>query len=289
MRILAGWLLLWPLCAVASGTASVTIYLAGDSTMAEKLEERRPETGWGEKLPKFFDAGVSVENHARDGLSTRTFIEAGRWKSLIDKVRPGDYVFIQFGHNDGRQAKDSYTPPDDFRRNLAGFVADVRARQATPVLLTPVMRRQFDDRGELQDTHGPYPQIVRKLAAEQSVALIDMHRGSARVLREYGVEESKKLFLFLAPGTNPNYPQGIEDNTHFSPLGAEEMAALTVDALRELLPDLARHLKGKPAETSAMHALRRNSESWEGAEPWWRVLFDMRREAVIGVSPRQAS
>ncbi len=140
MRILAGWLLLWPLCAVASGTASVTIYLAGDSTMAEKLEERRPETGWGEKLPKFFDAGVSVENHARDGLSTRTFIEAGRWKSLIDKVRPGDYVFIQFGHNDGRQAKDSYTPPDDFRRNLAGFVADVRARQATPVLLTPVMR-----------------------------------------------------------------------------------------------------------------------------------------------------
>ena len=220
--------------------------------MAQKPAERRPETGWGEKLPKFFDTGVRIENHARDGRSTRTFIEEDRWKKLLDKVQTGDYVFIQFGHNDERPAKTSYTPPEDFRRNLAGFVVDVRARKATPVLITPVMRRRFDAQGELQDTHGAYPDIVRKLAAEQAVALMDLHRDSARVLREYGAEKSKELFLFLAPGANPNYPRGLEDNSHFSPLGAEEMAALAVDAIRELLPDLARHLK-EPAGKGEQH------------------------------------
>lgn len=229
--------------------APTTIFMAGDSTMAEKLAEKRPETGWGEKLPKFFDEEfVRIDNQARDGRSTRTFISDGRWQALIDKVRPGDYVFIQFGHNDAKIArKDVYTSPDDFRRNLSTFVAEVRAKQGNPVLLTPVMRRSFDASGGLLDTHGAYPDVIRKLAADQSVPLIDLHRDSARVLREYGVVESKKLFLILAPGINPNYPRGIQDNSHFSPLGAEEMAALVVDEIRELLPELAAHLKAKPS------------------------------------------
>lgn len=246
--------ILFALMLLASGTGSAmgvptTIFLAGDSTMAEKLAERRPETGWGEKLPKFFDAAfVRIENQARGGRSTRTFIAEGYWKALIDMVRPGDYVFIQFGHNDSKvEKKDVYTSPDDFRRNLSTFVADVRSRQGKPVLLTPVMRRRFDAGGGLIDTHGVYPDVVRQLAADQSVPLIDLHRDSARVLREYGVVESKKLFLFLAPGVNPNYPQGVQDNSHFSLLGAEEMAALVVDEIRELLPELAVHLKDKPS------------------------------------------
>jgi lysophospholipase L1-like esterase len=128
----------------------------------------------------------------------------------------------------------------------------VRAAKATPVVLTPIMRRSFDDRGKLQDTHGVYPEIARKVAAEQSVALIDMHGDSGRVLREYGVEGSKKLFLILAAGQSTNYPQGVTDNTHFSPLGAEEMAAIAVDEIRSLIPDLAQHLKDKPTKTSQM-------------------------------------
>ena len=230
------------------------IYLAGDSTMAEKTAEVRPETGWGEKLSKFFDdRAVRVENHAKNGCSTRSFIAEGRWTALVDALHAGDYVFIQFGHNDEAvDRKDVYTPPDEYRGNLARFVTDVRAHEATPVLLTPVMRRRFDQRGQLQDTHGAYPDIVRKLAADQAVALIDMHRDSAGVLREYGAEGSKKLFLILPPGANPNYPQGIEDNTHFSPLGAEEMAAIAVDELLELVPELARHVKQKPARTSQL-------------------------------------
>lgn len=245
MRILFAVLALLALAPAALADAPITVYLAGDSTMAEKLPTKRPETGWGEALQQYFDARkVRVENHAQNGRSTRTFISEGRWQAIVAKLKPGDYVFIQFGHNDESKEKtDRYTPPEDFRRNLTNFVADVRAKGATPVLLTPVMRRRFDDGGQFFDTHGEYPDITRAVAAEQKVALIDMHRKSEQVLRRYGPEDSRKLFLQLKAGENPNYPQGVEDNTHFSPLGAEMMAALAVEGIREQKLGLAKYLR----------------------------------------------
>ena len=223
----------------------VTVFLAGDSTLAPKQENKRPETGWGEHLQKHFDeTKVRVDNHAANGRSTKTFISEGRWQALVDKVREGDYVLIQFGHNDQSKEKgERYTPPDDFRANLARFVAEVRAKKATPVLMTPVVRRRFDDQGRFYDSHFDYPDIVRAVAAEQRAALIDMHRMSEKVLVKYGPEESRKLFLQLKAGENPNYPQGVEDNTHFSPLGADIMAALAVDGFREQRLGLVRFLK----------------------------------------------
>ena len=223
----------------------VTVFLAGDSTMAPKLDTKRPETGWGEQLQKHFDEKrVRIDNHAANGRSTKTFISEGRWQALIDKVKEGDYVLMQFGHNDGAKDKvERYTPPEDYRRNFERFVAEVRAKKATPVLLTPVMRRRFDKEGKFYDTHGVYPGLVRSVAAEQRVALIDMHRASEQVLVKYGPDESRKLFLQLKAGENPNYPQGVEDNTHFSPLGADIMAALVVDAFREQKLGLAKLLK----------------------------------------------
>src|ERR687883_1662895 len=226
-------LLLLLLGATAFGKEPITVYLAGDSTMAEKQPDKRPETGWGEMLQKHFDENkVKIENHAQNGRSTKSFIAEGRWQAIVDKLKPGDYVLIQFGHNDESKEKgDRYTPPEDYRKNLVRFVADVREKKAIPVLLTPVMRRRFDKDGVFQDTHGEYPDIVRGVAREQKVALIDMHRKSERVLKQYGPEESRKLFLQLKPGENPNYPQGVEDNTHFSPLGADIMAGLAVDGI----------------------------------------------------------
>ncbi len=213
----------------------VTIFLAGDSTMAGKLPEKRPETGWGEHLAaQFRDGTVVVDNRAKNGRSTRTFIEEQRWQSLIDSVQSGDYVLIQFGHNDQSVEKpDRYTPPVDYARNLERFVDDVRAKDATPVLLTPVARRRFDESGRVLDSHGEYPDLVRTLAARRQVALIDMERRSAAVLQESGVERSKALFLWLAPGSHANYPKGVEDNTHFSPVGAARMAREFAYALRE--------------------------------------------------------
>jgi lysophospholipase L1-like esterase len=222
-------------CATVAAQEPITIHLAGDSTMAQKLPTKRPETGWGEALQKYFPVDkVRVSNHAANGRSTRTFISENRWQTILDQLKPGDYVFIQFGHNDSSKDKvDRYTPPADYRANLLRFVREVRERKATPVLLTPVMRRRFDKQGAFYDTHGEYPDIVRQVAAEQKVALIDMHRKSEKLLVRYGPEASRKLFLQLKPGENANYPQGVDDNTHFSPEGAEEMAVLAVEGIRE--------------------------------------------------------
>ena len=235
---------LFLLSAVAGDTEPITVHLAGDSTMAAKRPERRPETGWGEALQRFFRPDeVRVANHAANGRSTRSFIAEGRWQQLVDSLRAGDYVFIQFGHNDGaRDRPDRYTPPADYRANLVRFVGDVRAKRATPVLFTPVRRRRFDAAGKLYDTHGEYPDVVRAVAAEYGVPLVDMHRSSAEVLQRYGADSSRKLFLQLRPGEHPNYPAGVEDNTHFSPLGAEVMAGLAVAAIRELKLELASYL-----------------------------------------------
>jgi lysophospholipase L1-like esterase len=232
----------------AYGQQPLTIHLAGDSTMAEKLPEKRPETGWGECLQSFFDEKqVLVKNYAKNGRSTRTFISEGLWATLLEQLKAGDYVLIQFGHNDESKEKvDRYTSPEDFRKNLIQFIEDVRAKKAFPVLLTPLMRRRFDADGHLQDTHGEYPGIVRSVAAEYKTPLIDMHRKSQTLLEHYGAEPSRALFLQLKPQENPNYPNGIEDNTHFSPAGAQMVTNLFVEGIREDKLPLASFLKAQP-------------------------------------------
>jgi lysophospholipase L1-like esterase len=210
-----------------SGDA-LRILLAGDSTMAEKEASKRPETGWGEMLQPWFDENeVRVVNHAKNGRSTRTFISEGRWQVLLEQIRPGDYVFIQFGHNDQSKHKvERYTPPDQYQANLRRFVADVRDRQGKPMLFTPVVRRRFDEQGRFYDSHGEYPDLVRAVARETQTPLIDMERSSREALVALGEEPSKQLYLWLEPGQHPNYPAGLQDNTHFTPEGARTMAAL---------------------------------------------------------------
>lgn len=223
----------------------VTIFIAGDSTAAQKLPEKRPETGWGEMLGQHFkDGKIKIDNRAQNGRSTRTFIAENRWQAIVDHLKKGDYVFIQFGHNDESKEKvDRYTPPADYRANLIKFINETRGKNATPVLLTPVMRRKFDKDGNFVDTHGEYPDIVRAVALEYKVALIDMHRKSEAILKTLGAEKSRSLFLQLKAGENPNYPNGIEDNTHFNPAGAEAMARLAVEGIKEQKIGLRKYLK----------------------------------------------
>ena len=223
----------------------ITVFIAGDSTAAQKLPEKRPETGWGEKFGQFFkDGKVRIENRAMNGRSTKTFISEGRWQAIIDDLKRGDYVFIQFGHNDSAKEKgERYTPPEDYRKNLIKFIGEVRAKKANPVLLTPVMRRRFDKDGKFYDTHGEYPDIVRAVAKEYKVPLIDMHRKSEKLLVGLGEEKSKNLFMILQKGESPNYPDGLDDNTHFKPEGAEAMAKLAVEGIREKKIGLRKYLK----------------------------------------------
>ncbi|MFY2764686.1 rhamnogalacturonan acetylesterase [Arenimonas sp. MALMAid1274] len=231
--------------AAQAGPAAITVHLAGDSTLAPKLETKRPESGWGEYLQQQFAPGtVVVDNRARNGRSTRTFIELGEWQALLDSVRPGDVVLIQFGHNDQSQNKpDRYTPLSDYRANLARFVADVRARGAQPLLLTSVARREFDQAGRVRDSHGAYPDAVRALAAAQQVPLIDMQRRTEALLESAGEQASRAFFLWLAPGEHVNYPAGVQDNTHFSPEGARRVAEDFAAALRTSGLPLAARLR----------------------------------------------
>jgi pectinesterase len=266
MRYLEGLTLLLLFSVIAAAKEPITVYLAGDSTMAEKLAEKRPETGWGELLQERFKEGkVRVENHAKNGRSTRTFIEEKLWQAIIDKLKKGDYVFIQFGHNDQSKEKvDRYASPEAYRANLVRFVRDVREMEAIPVLLTPVMRRRFTEQGEFYDSHGEYPDIVRAVAAEYRVPLIDLHRKSEQVIRQYGAEGSKQLFLWLKPDENLNYPGGVQDNTHFSPRGAEVVAALVVEGIREQKLGLAGYLKksGKKSSHSGSGYRRQMGGNW---------------------------
>ncbi|MEO8625039.1 MAG: GDSL-type esterase/lipase family protein, partial [bacterium] len=136
--------------ALGRAPAPITVYIAGDSTAAEKLPEKRPETGWGEMLGQYFRADeVRIANRALNGRSTRTFISEGKWRAITDSLNAGDYVLIQFGHNDEVPTKATYTPPADFTRNLTLMVNEVRAHKAIPVLLTPVYRRKFDQNGRI--------------------------------------------------------------------------------------------------------------------------------------------
>lgn len=226
----------------------IIVFLAGDSTMAQKLASRRPETGWGEALQQYFDIDrVRIVNLARNGRSTRSFVAEARWGALLQQVSEGDYVFIQFGHNDEKADNPSvYADPQrDYPGNLRRFAREVRARGGHPVLLTPVARRRFAANGTVVDTHGAYPEAVRTVARTDSIPLIDMQRRSTALLRQYGVEGSKQLFLHVDSSTkHPNYPRGVRDDTHFSPHGAEMIAREVVRGIREAVPALAEHLDG---------------------------------------------
>jgi lysophospholipase L1-like esterase len=221
----------------------IKLWLIGDSTMSIKEVRAYPETGWGMPFVFFFDSTVTVENRARNGRSTRTFISENRWKEVIENASEGDYIFIQFGHNDEVKEKvGSYTTPKEYKANLTRFVMEARSKKTIPILLTPVSRRNFDSAGRVKETHLEYSGIVRNLARELSVSLIDHDKLSRELLQQFGPENSKLLFLQLQPGEHPNYPDGKIDNTHFNELGARKMAELVLAEIRKLQPELAERI-----------------------------------------------
>lgn len=223
-------------------SASTTVHLVGDSTMADKDPGERPETGWGMPFRDYFDERVTVENHARNGRSSRTFIEEGRWDPVVADLTDGDYVFVQFGHNDEVPSKDRFTPPARFQENLRRYVGETRDCGAEAVLLTPIARRQFDDDGNPEDTHRRYSKLTRQVARMRDAPLIDMDERSQALLGDLGPDDSKALYNHLAPGEHPNYPDGVTDDTHFSERGARRMAELVCDGIEALDLELAAHV-----------------------------------------------
>jgi len=217
----------------------ITIWLIGDSTMSIKEKKAYPETGWGMPFVYFWDSTVTVDNRAMNGRSTRTFMEEKRWGPVVSNMQEGDYVFIQFGHNDEVPTKKSYVPEKDFKANLLRYIADTRNKKGNPVLITPVARRKFDSTGHIQETHAVYAQIIRDVAKENNIPLIDLSEKSKALFQQLGTNDSKYLLNYLAPGEHPNYPEGKQDDTHFSELGARKIAELVLAEIKNLNLELA--------------------------------------------------
>ncbi|HYG18629.1 MAG TPA: GDSL-type esterase/lipase family protein, partial [Ohtaekwangia sp.] len=222
------------------------IFLIGDSTMADKKPEVAPETGWGMIFPAYID--LEVQNHAVNGRSTRSFRTLGHWAKVYEQLKPGDWVFIQFGHNDSKESDTARyaAPRTDYRKNLIRYITEVRSKGGKPLLITPVMRRKFDAQGNFVDQHGDYPAVVKEVGKELKVPVLDLHAKSKTIIVDHGVEGSKHLVLNLEKSVWKGYPDGKEDNTHFTVYGASLVAAAVAEGIRELNLDIANALTPLP-------------------------------------------
>ncbi|MCM3784909.1 rhamnogalacturonan acetylesterase [Neobacillus mesonae] len=226
---------------------TLTVFLAGDSTVCDQPAAGYPYSGWGQMLPACFKHDVVVDNHAHSGRSTKSFIEEGRLAAIEERIKPGDFLFIQFGHNDEKSDAQRGTQPfTTFQEYLKQYIETARSHQAHPVLITPVHRRYFNEDGTLSDTHGDYITAVQELAKEEGVPLIDLAARSKVQFEQAGVEGSKHDFLWAFPGEFLSHPAGVEDNTHFSVRGATRLARAVADAVSELqLQPLQMYLRNR--------------------------------------------
>jgi lysophospholipase L1-like esterase len=223
----------------------VTVHLVGDSTMADKPDpEHNPERGWGQLLQGWFTERVTIRNHAVNGRSTRSFLEEGRWNEVLRQIAPGDFVMIQFGHNDQKTYDPSrYTNPySAYRRNLEKMIREAEEKGAQPILLSSIVRRNFNEEGTLVDTHGPYPFVTRQVASGLGVPFIDLQQLTEDLVTGLGPVRSEALYMVYRPGEVAMYPEGRTDNTHLNAAGATEVSRLVAAALRDMGHPLARYL-----------------------------------------------
>lgn len=214
--------------------SQINIFLAGDSTMSNYDASVAPRTGWGQVLSNYMNKEIRVQNHASSGRSSKSFIDEGRLKTILDKIQANDYLFIQFGHNDEKSDKERHTEAStSFKYYLKEYIEGAKSKRAFPVLITPVQRRSFNDCGIFEETHGDYPMAMQQLARQYGIPLIDLAASSRDLYEKLGIEASKELFLWFEAGTNMNYPDGSQDDTHFSEFGANEIAKLVINGIRE--------------------------------------------------------
>ena len=228
--------ILYLACIWLVASSFTTIHLMGDSTMAEKdLKGGNPERGWGMMFQNFVDSTFQVVNYAQNGRSTKSFIDRGLWDKVYNALQPGDYVFIQFGHNDAKvDDPERYAPAyGAYQQNLRTFIRGAREKGATPVLLTPLARRWFKDGKLDRDCHGDYPAAMKQVAKEMSVTLLDITTESLDWLESLGDEASKAYFMIST---------GKDDNTHTVARGARKVTELVCDAVRAQIPAIGNHL-----------------------------------------------
>lgn len=215
------------------------IYIAGDSTAETKKPEDKPMSGWGEYLQDYLNSSVAVDNHAMGGRSTKSFLDEKRLDAIINQIKEDDYLLIQFGHND-QKIEDPTRYTDAFgtyQENLRLYINKVREKKAHPILVSSISRRAYKDGKIDRESLGDYPAAMKEVAKKEDVFYIEGTHLSADYLDELGIEQSKDLFLHLAPNTYPNYPEGLVDNTHFSEKGGKIFAEIIGKELKSKLEE----------------------------------------------------
>lgn len=269
VRKAASWLCcLMAVFLMTSSSKVTTIFVIGDSTAAEKSGfKSSPERGWGMVFQGCFDDKVLVDNHAVNGRSSKSFMDEGRWQKVLDKIKPGDYVIIQFGHNDEKPDPKRHTDAEtSFADNLRRYVNETRAKGGIPVLMNAVVRRCWyvekdtnDDDEKLRgtnyageekinsdtlvDTHGKYVVVPEKVAKEMNVAFVNATQITHDLETRLGAEGGRKLHMWFRPGENPQVAKGRQDNTHYNVYGAHVVSNLLADALAEQVPALKKHVR----------------------------------------------
>ena len=230
---------------ILAAEAKVVIYIAGDSTACNYEAARSPRTGWGQVLSQFFTDQVGVSNEAISGRSSKSFIQEGALDRILSRIKPNDYLLIQFGHNDAKKSDPlRYTEPNTtFKSHLTQYIQGARNKGAIPVLLTPINRLGFDGNGKVTASHGDYPIAMLELAKTEQVPLIDLTEKTKVLMENLGLEKTISLFLHLKPGESPNYPNGSKDNTHLRIEGAMEVARLVVEGIKENNLPIAQYIK----------------------------------------------
>lgn len=199
-----------------------TVFLAGNSTVVDEANE--PWCGWGQMFPRFLKPDIAVANYAESGEAANTFVSSNRFAKLYSKMKKGDYLLIEFGHNDQKQKGEGKGPYTSYKNDLKYLVDKTREKGGIPILVTPMHRRFFDENGKVKNTHGEYPNAVRQLANEENVYLIDLNEMSATLYEAWGVEGSKRAFVHFSAGTFPDQKEALADNTHFNPYGGYQIA-----------------------------------------------------------------
>lgn len=218
-----------------------TIFLCGDSTVVD--QDNEPWASWGQMFPWFFDTNVAVANYAESGERADTFRGAGRLRKILSIMKPGDYVFVEFGHNDQKlDSRPGYGAYYFFSTELKTFVDQIRAKGGIPVLVSPTHRRNFDSKGKIVETHGDYPAAMEAVARREGVYFIDLHKMSGTFYEALGPENSKNAFVHYKAGSFPGMPNDVADNTHFNPYGAFELAKCVVGAMQLAGMPVASHI-----------------------------------------------
>lgn len=232
-------------------TAVTTVYLAGNSTVTD--QDYEPWASWGQMITRYFDTTIVVANYAESGESLASFIGSGRLKKVFTLIQPGDYLFIEFGHNDQKRKGEGIGPWSSFSDLLIEFVTSARDKGAIPVLLTPTQRRSFGDSGQIVPTHGDYPDAMRKVARELEVPLIDLNAMTKILYEAWGPEVSKKAFVQYPAGTFPGQTEELKDNTHFNAFGANEIAMCVLKGITGLDLPLKEHIRFFPGTYDPSH------------------------------------